>query len=185
MLCVPMPNQLSKVIHLPLTGKLVRLQKFTDENLADEYISWLNDFDVVRYSNQRFRQHNQETCRAYFNSFENSDHIFVAIYQDTKFIGTMTAYISRIHQTADMGIMIGDRQYWGKGVGKDAWTTLMQGLFEQSQLRKITGGTLRCNKAMVNIMVSSGMQPDGIRIAQELVDGNPVDILHFAKFSHA
>lgn len=185
MLCVPMPNQLSKVIHLPLTGKLVKLQRFSVDNITDEYISWLNNPDVVRYSNQRFHQHNQETCLAYFNSFVNSDHIFMAIYRDLKFIGTMTAYISKIHQTADMGIMVGDRQYWGKGVGKDAWTTLMQGLFEQSQLRKITGGTLRCNKAMVNIMVSSGMQPDGIRIDQELVDGNPVDILHFAKFSHA
>ena len=180
-----MTNQSNKVMHLPLTGKLVRLQKFTAENLTNEYISWLNDFDVVRYSNQKFRQHNQATCRDYFNSFENSDHIFVAIYQDTKFIGTMTAYISQIHQTADLGIMIGNRQYWGKGIGKDAWTTLMQGLFDQCQLRKITGGTLKCNKAMVNIMVGSGMQPDGIRIDQELVDGNPVDLLYFAKFSHA
>ena len=74
-----MSNQLSKVIQLPLTGKLVRLQKFTAENLTNEYISWLNDPLVVRYSNQRFRQHNQEICRAYFNSFENSDHIFIAI----------------------------------------------------------------------------------------------------------
>lgn len=180
-----MTNQSNKVMHLPLIGKLVRLQKFTDENITSEYISWLNDSEVVRYSNQRFRQHNQETCRDYFNSFRDSDHIFIAIYQDTKFIGTMTAYISKIHQTADMGIMIGDRQYWGKGVGKDAWITLMKGIFEQIQLRKITGGTLRSNKAMVNIMISSGMQLDGIRIEQELVDGTPVDILHFAKFSHA
>ncbi len=180
-----MANQSSKVIHFSLTGNLVRLQRFSADNITDEYISWLNDPDVVRYSNQRFRQHNQESCLTYFNSFANSDNIFMAIYQDLKFIGTMTAYISRIHQTADMGIMIGDRQCWGKGVGKDAWITLMQGLFEQFQLRKITGGTLRCNKAMVKIMLNSGMQPDGIRIEQELIDGIPVDILHFAKFSHA
>lgn len=180
-----MANQSNKIIDFSLTGNLVRLRKFSVDNITDEYIRWLNDPNVVKYSNQRFRQHNQETCLTYLKSFENSDHIFIAIYQDLKFIGTMTAYISKIHQTADMGIMIGDRQYWGKGVGKDAWITLMQGLFDQFQLRKITGGTLRCNKAMVNIMISSGMQPDGIRIEQELVDGNPVDILHFAKFNHA
>ena len=183
-----MTNQLNKgdkFMLFPLTGKLVTLQQFAAKNLTKEYISWLNDPNVVRYSNQRFRQHNQESCRAYFHSFDNSDHIFLAVYQESKFIGTMTAYISKIHQTADMGIMIGDRQYWGKGVGKDAWETLIQGLFDQCQLRKITGGTLKCNKAMVNIMLSSGMQPDGIRIDQELVEGNPVDILHFAKFTHA
>jgi len=182
--CVPIPFPVSKIMHFPLTGRLVTLQKFETENITPEYISWLNDPDVVRYSNQRFCQHNQETCGAYFKSFENSDHIFVAIYQESKFIGTMTAYISIIHQTADMGIMIGDRQYWGKRIGKDAWITLMQGLFEQFQLRKITGGSLRSNKAMVNIMISSGMHPDGIRIEQELVNGHPIDILHFAKFTH-
>lgn len=181
----PLFNQSSSRIYFPLSGKLVILQQFVDDNLIPEYINWLNDPDVVRYSNQRFRQHNQETCRAYLKSFENSDNIFVAIYLDAKFIGTMTAYISTVHQTADMGIMIGDRQYWGKGIGQDAWITLMESLFDQIHLRKVTGGTLRCNTAMVNIMLSSGMKPDGIRTAQELVDSNPVDILHFAKFSNA
>lgn len=178
-------GKVNKVIHFPLAGKFVTLQRFVVQNLTSDYISWLNDPDVVKYSNQRFHQHNAETCRAYFNSFEDSSNVFVAIYQESKFIGTMTAYISQIHQTADMGIMIGDRQYWRKGIGKDAWMTLMQGLFNQVQLRKVTGGTLRCNEAMVNLMIGSGMKPDGVRSDHELVDGNPVDILHFAKFSHA
>ncbi len=169
----------------PLIGKVVILDEFSLKNITPEYISWLNDPYVVQYSNQRFRQHTQESCLDYFKSFKHSDNIFVAVYQDSEFIGTMTAYISNIHQTADLGIMIGNRQHWGRGVGKDAWITLMEGLFVQFKLRKITGGTLRCNQAMVKIMIESEMQLDGIRIAQELVDGFPVDILHFAKFYNA
>ncbi|MEG4247518.1 GNAT family N-acetyltransferase [Microcoleus sp. Pol10D4] len=180
-----MNNQVHRAMRWPITGKIVTLDQFSLKNITPEYISWLNDPHVLQYSNQRFRQHTQESCLAYFHSFENSDNIFVAVYQDSKFIGTMTAYISNIHQTADLGIMIGDREHWGKGIGKDAWITLMQGLFEQCKLRKITGGTLRCNQAMVKIMIETGMQLDGIRIAQELVEGVPVDILHFAKFYDA
>jgi RimJ/RimL family protein N-acetyltransferase len=50
-------------------------------------------------------------------------------------------------------------------------------------VRKVTGGTLRCNAAMVRIMQACGMQPDGVRAGQELVDGEPQDVLYFARFA--
>lgn len=164
------------------SGRLVTLCYFSDSNITSEYIGWLNDQKVVKFSNQRFRLHNAQTCQSYLNSFKNTDNMFLAIYQDANFVGTMTAYVSTIHKTADMGIMIGDAQSWGKGIGQDAWMTLMRHLFERCGIRKVTGGTLKCNAAMVRIMLKSGMKPDGVRVAHELVDGEPQDVLHFAKF---
>ena len=164
-----------------LAGCLITLKPFTQSNITSEYIGWLNDPVVVKYSNQQFRTHNVETCEAYLRSFRQTDNMFLAIYRGSEFVGTMTAYVSQAHKTADMGVMIG-KQWWGKGIGTDAWTTLMRYLF-QSGIRKVTGGALRCNTAMVNIMMNSGMKPDGVRVAQELVKGEPVDIMHFAKFN--
>ena len=167
--------------HFQLTGQLVTLRPFTSSNITSEYIGWLNNPTVVRYSNQRFRAHDVESCRAYLSSFRNTDNMFLAIYSENEFVGTMTAYVSQHHKTADLGIMIG-HQNWGKGFGTDAWTTLMRHLF-QTGIRKVTGGTLRSNTAMVDIMMKAGMKPDGVRVAQELVDGKPEDILYFAKFN--
>ena len=164
-----------------LTGQLITLRPFTSSNITSEYIGWLNNPAVLRYSNQRFRTHNVETCEAYLSSFIQTDNMFLAIYRESEFVGTMNVYVSQAHKTADMGIMIG-YQCWGKGIGTDAWTTLMRYLF-QSGIRKVTGGALRCNTAMVNIMMKSGMKPDGVRVAQELVNGEPEDILHFAMFN--
>lgn len=135
----------------------------------------------MKYSNQRFRSHNIETCKAYLSSFKGTDNLFVAIYLGAEFIGTMTAYVSQTHKTADMGLLIGAANQ-GKGLGSDAWVTLMKYLF-QAGARKVTGGTLRCNSAMIKIMLNSSMKPDGVRVAHELVDGKPEDILCFAKFS--
>jgi [ribosomal protein S5]-alanine N-acetyltransferase len=172
----------SDATHFQLTGQLITLRPFTSSNITSEYIGWLNNPAVVRYSNQRFRTHNAATCEAYLRSFEQTDNMFLAIYKESDFVGTMTAYISPPHKTADMGILIG-YQCWGKGIGTDAWTTLMRYLF-QGGIRKVTGGTLRCNTAMVNIMLKSGMKADGVRFAQELVNGEPEDILYFAKFNN-
>ena len=79
-----------------------------------------------------------------------------------------------------IGLLIGSGGA-GRGLGSDAWNTMLQHLL-RCGVRKVTGGTLRCNQAMVRIMQSCGMQPDGVRVGQELVDGQPQDILYFARF---
>lgn len=164
-----------------LTGSVVELRSFSPENLTESYLGWLRDPQLMRFSNQRFRQHNIDSSRAYLASFAGSDNLFIAIYHEGAFIGTMTAYRSIIHGTADIGLLIGAGAQ-GKGLGKDAWGTLMAHLLATGT-RKVTGGTLRCNEAMVRIMQGCGMQADGVRAGQELVDGVAHDVLHFAKFA--
>ena len=167
-----------------LTGRIVSLKPFLESDITPEYVGWLNNPTVVRYSNQRFRTHSMESCKAYVNSFTGTDNMFLAIRRGAIVVGTITAYVSRHHRTADMGILIGDPTGWGKGIGKDAWTTVMRHLLMRESIRKVCGGTLRCNAGMVRIMELSGMIPDGVRAAHELVDGVPHDMLYFAKFNY-
>lgn len=166
---------------LQLAGAAVELRSFVLENLTESYLGWLRDPHLMRFSNQRFRTHTMESCRAYLASFSSTDNLFIAIYHEGYFIGTMTAYRSTVHGTADIGMLIGAGMQ-GKGLGKDAWATLMAHLLATGT-RKVTGGTLRCNAAMVRIMQGCGMKADGVRVGQELIDGVAHDILHFAKFS--
>jgi RimJ/RimL family protein N-acetyltransferase len=166
-----------------LTGHKISLRPFTESDISAKYVSWLNDPIVVRFSNQRFRQHTWQTCIAYLNSFKGTDNMFMAILLGEKVVGTITAYVATAHRRADMGILVGNPQTWGKGVGLDAWRTLMNHLLADHSIRKVTGGTLRCNTGMVRIMQKSGMVQDGVRVAHELVEGVPQDMLHFATFN--
>jgi len=168
----------------PIPGKLVNLNLFTKENITADYLDWLNDPDVVRYSNQRFRSHTFESSVDYLNSFSGGDNLFIAVSlkDNDKYVGTMSVYFSAEHETADIGIMIGDKSCWGEGVGFDAWSAVLSFLLDVVKIRKVTGGTLECNKGMLKIMLNSGMKGDGTREAQELVNQQPQDVLHFAKF---
>lgn len=168
----------------PLPGKQVFLRPFTLADISAEYIAWLNDPRVVRYSNQRFLTHTRESCRRYFESFLSTSNLFLSIRMraDDLAIGTMTAYVSPFHGTADVGIMVGRSSVWGRGIGQDAWETLLSWLFEQAKIRKVTAGTMRSNVAMVRIMERSGMMHEATRAGQELLDGIPQDLLYFAKF---
>lgn len=174
---------MSGAIHLE--GAKVRLDSFTDADIGDVYVGWLNDPQVVRFSNQRFRAHSLESCRAYLASFEGSENLFLAIRrrEDGAHIGTMTVYRSIQHGTADVGIMIGERSCWRGGCGQDAWDTLLRWLLARGDIRKVTAGTLACNKGMVRLMERSGMTLEGTRQAQELVEGEPQDIVLYGKFA--
>ncbi len=167
-----------------LIGKRVILQLFSSRDIDESYIGWLNDQDVVRFSNQRFLRHNSESCLRYLASFEGTANMFVSILRlsDKSLIGTLTAYIVRYHGTADVGIMIGDKSVWGSGYGQDAWNLFINWLLEREKIRKVTAGTLACNFGMIKLIERSGMSLEAVKRAQEIVDDQPVDILYFAKY---
>lgn len=168
-----------------LTGEKVVLAPFTQADISDEYVGWLKDPVVTRFSNQRFRTHTRDSCASYLASFAGSPNLFVSIRRrdDDKPIGTMTAYVSPPHGTADVGILIGDRAVWGKGYGQDAWNTMLDWLLTGGGMRKVTAGTLAVNAPMLTLMQRSGMAFEGRRVRQEVVDGEEVDMLYFGRFA--
>ena len=170
---------------LELVGAKVRLKPFGSGDITEDYVGWLNDRTVTRYSNQRFRTHTRESCELYLASFAGTHNLFVSVRDrdSDKAIGTMTAYRNRAHGTCDVGIMIGARDYWGGGYGQEAWNLLTGWLIETVGVRKLTAGCLAANGGMVKLMERSGMVPDGVRRGQELVDEEPVDIVHYARFA--
>lgn len=170
---------------LRLEGQKVCLRPFAMGDIGENYIGWLNDPQVVRYSNQRLHRHDRASSERYLASFSGTDNLFIAITDkaDHRLLGTMTAYVARAHGTADVGLMVGERSVWGQGIGQDAWNTLCGWLLEQAGLRKLTAGAARPNAAMVRIMERFGMQLEAVRREQELIEGQPVDLLYYARFA--
>ena len=162
-----------------LTTSRLILRRFEENDLTSEYLEWLQDPDVTRYSNQRFRTHTTESCLNYLQSFNNSCNTFMLITHrvDKIAIGTMTVYRCLQHGTADIGLMLGNKSYWRQGLGKEAWTSVMKNVLEENGLRKVTGGAARTNTGMVKIMEQSGMKLEAIREKQELIEGKAVDLL--------
>lgn len=179
---VARPEPLQK--DLPVHGKRVDIELFTEADLTDEYIGWLNDPAVVRYSNQRLRSHDRSSCAAYLRSFERTDNLFMIIRRkdNGRPIGTMTVYFSPHHGTADVGILIGDTSCWGQGYGKDAWNAVICWLAAHARIRKVTAGTASCNLGMIKLIEASGMHQEAVRRFQEIIDGEAVDILYFARY---
>jgi ribosomal-protein-alanine N-acetyltransferase len=142
-----------------LTKRLKLLRPdLTPETTIKTMVGWLNDPEVVRYSEQRHRDHDEESQRLYILEVD----VFREIYTSTSFIGTITAQIDRPNSVADVGILIGDKSAWGKGYGTEAWTAFCNQLFTAG-IRKIEAGAMSTNVGMIKIFTKSGMTFEGFR----------------------
>jgi len=158
---------------------------FSEKFLSSRYVTWLNDQEVVRFSEQRFRKHTLESCRQYLQSFEHSpDHFWAVVSRISEegHIGNITAHVDLQNRLASVGILLGEKKVWGKGYGTEAFSLVVDFLFNEKGMRKVTAGTMAPNTGMRRIMDRLEMQGDGTRRKHFLLDGKEVDVLYSALF---
>ncbi|WNJ99130.1 GNAT family N-acetyltransferase [Thalassospiraceae bacterium LMO-JJ14] len=157
----------------------------TAKHLTPAYVAWLNDAEVVRYSEQRHHTQTLESCRSFVESFTAGPGHLWAIEQasDGQHIGNIHADIDTANALADVAILIGARSVWGQGYGLEAWNAVLNWLFDKAAVRKVVAGCMQSNAPMLRIMEQSGMAADGTRKAHYLLDGQPEDVIFYARFA--
>lgn len=168
-----------------LKTRRLRLVPFAERHLAERYVAWLNDTAVVRYSEQRHTRHTLESCREFWNSFVGTPHYYWAIeeIETGRHVGNIDAHIDTPNKVADVAIIIGEKEIWGKGYGGEAWNCVLEHLFHSLGMRKITAGTMATNQGMLRIMRNSGMVEEGRRHKNHLQDGNEIDLILMGRFA--
>jgi len=167
------------------TERLI-IEPFTEKRLTREYVNWLNDPVVVRYSERRHDFHTIESCRQYMKSFEDSPNYFWAIIAKDlalSHLGNINAYVDPNNSIADLGILVGKKNAWGKGYATETWRAVCRWMFENCNIRKVTAGCLSTNHAMLQLMRRAGMVEDGRRRKHYIWEGQEVDIVYTALFA--
>ncbi len=165
--------------------KRLLITPFREKHLTQCYVGWLNDPELMSFSEHRYKMHTLDSCRTYWKSFEGTSNFFWAIEEievGNGHIGNINAYIDKNNLLADVGILIGVKEVQNKGYGIEAWLGVCEFLFKKAGIRKITGGTMSLNVPMVKLMHRAGMVNDGVRKKHYLVEGKEVDILYMAFF---
>ena len=167
---------------LQLEGKKIILREFTRTNLNDiKYFSWLRDLAVITelYHLEYLLPLDFTEVEKYVQTLWGSKNdCFFAVYykENDEFIGTQRiGHINWRTGLADMGIMIGDQSYWGRGLSKDILQTAMSYAFKNLSLRKLTGGTSSLNIPMQRCFERLGYTKEGLLRSQLLINGNYVD----------
>ncbi|MEX0785376.1 MAG: GNAT family protein [Dehalococcoidia bacterium] len=123
-----------------LEGQLVRLRAIEPGDLEREYV-WINDLEVTRYLTARYPMSRADEERWIQSASPNSFAQGVRLAIETKegeHIGNIDLH--RMHsedRKAGLGVMIGNKEYWGNGYGTDAITTLLRFAFYEQNLNRV------------------------------------------------
>ena len=169
-----------------LRGKRLLLRPLEMSDVGEEYISWLNDSEVTRYLEVGDATSTRATVKKYLERFQNgvTDHIFAIIDIKTGLhVGNVT--LNHIHSklgTADTGLIIGRKEFWGKGYAAEAWSLLVGFAFENLRLRKIIAGAAVENIASIGSLKKLGFKIEGTLRKEILVDGEYQDTVRMGLF---
>ena len=94
----------------------------------------LSHREFTAYYGDELRHPNKKRCRFAIDSQEGK-HIGNCMYYD----------IDAEKGQAELGILIGDREYWGKGYGTDAVRTLIEHIYRGTALKRLYLNTLDWN----------------------------------------
>jgi len=138
----------------------VTLTPFDESMISPEYIGWLNDKNLMKFSRNSTREHSRKSCLDYLASFENTENLFFGIFETSTaaMVGTLTVTMEPECRSGDIGILVGRSDARGRGFGRQAWGRAIDYLFETAGVAEVTAGTDHRNRAMVRIMERNGMQ---------------------------
>jgi RimJ/RimL family protein N-acetyltransferase len=169
-----------------LVGDRLYLRRLEETDATDEYVGWLNDAEVTRWLEAGRWPTSRDELRAWLQRFAESrtDVAFAIIDRASDaHVGNVTLnHVHPVHRTADTGLMLGRKDFWGKGYAREAWSLVIDYGFRRLNLRKIVAGVIAGNDASLAVLRSLGFQIEGTDRLQFWVDGAYRDAVRLGLF---
>jgi [ribosomal protein S5]-alanine N-acetyltransferase len=150
---------------MKLTGGKIYLRPISIDDTSEEYVNWLNDKDVNQYLESRFEVASMENLRSFIEiTLLSKDNYFFAIVdnQTDKHIGNIKiGPVNRSHKRGDIGILIGDKKFWGKGIATEAISLVSEFALSNLNLNKVTAGCYSNNIASYKAFLNCGFVEEG------------------------
>ena len=151
-----------KKSNVMIKGKNIYLRELKEEDASQEYCNWLNDPIINKFLETR-RATIKELKEYIREKKENENCLFLGIFTKDadKHIGNVKLEpIDWNDKKATLGILIGDKNYWWKGICTIVMKLITKYAFEKMGLDKIDLGVLSENRAAIICYLKSGFKID-------------------------
>lgn len=167
------------------TDRLI-LEKMQLKHISNEYVSWMNDEEVYRYL-ETGGNYSKSDLESYLKAAEENDQLHfwaIKIKANDKHIGNIKIDpINFKHGYGEYGILMGDRDEWGKGFAREASKGVIDYCFDVLKLRKVTLGVVADNTAAVHLYRKLGFVQEGYYKYHGLYNNQLCDTYRMAIFN--
>ncbi len=170
-----------------LEGDVIYLRPLQERDIEGTYDKWLNDKEVCEGNAHHTYPVTREDILKYIRyALTNKTELILAIVDKKthKHIGNVALQgITSIHRNAELSILIGEKEFWGKGCGKEACRLIVEHGFSALNLHRIWVGTDQTNIGMQKLAESLGMQYEGRHRDAVFKNGGYRDELVYSKLA--
>ena len=164
-----------------LENKNIYLRNVCLEDVNDSYYQWLNDPQVNQFLETRFVVQSKEKIAEFVASKDgNANEILLAICDkkhDLHIGNIKLGPINWYHRRAEISLLIGNKEYWGKGIATQAIQLISQFAFQTLNLNKLMAGAYKHNIGSIKAFQKCGYKIEGEVEDYVLVNNQGVSLI--------
>jgi RimJ/RimL family protein N-acetyltransferase len=148
---------------------------------AEKWTQWDNDLEVaIPLGDEAYTPYTLEKMQDILDEVsKNQSHIFsiVNLETDTTIGRCLLFNIDHVNRQATLGIVIGEKEFWGKGYGQDAIKLLLDYGFNLLNLNSIMIGTFSFNERAQACFRKVGFKEIGRRREARIIGEKKFDLV--------
>ncbi len=148
-----------------IEGKRVRIRALKKTDI-DEIMKWINDPEVKQNLLMRYPISRNQEEKWIENAMDETDPRNKAFAIETKdgvYLGGIGLHrIDWEDRNAEVGIVIGKKEYWNKGYGTDAMVAILNFAFNQMNLHRVYLRVFEFNRRAIRSYQRCGFKKEGV-----------------------
>lgn len=157
-----------------LEGEKIYLRALSVNDVSDAYLSWLNDEETTRGLASGVFPSTLEELRKYVEAAVNNKNVIIFAVCDKitdEHIGNIKLdQFDWVSRTCELGLLIGNKNYWGKGIGYETCFQTLRYAFTDLNIRKVSLAVYENNPAAIGLYKKLGFVEEG-RLRKHVFEG--------------
>ncbi len=171
-----------------LQGDKAGLRGLAREDVDGNWFSWFNDRRVVKYMFNGSYPNTREGLLDFYETrcVNNPGHLVLAIedLETGTHVGNIGLHeINQLYRRAELGIVIGETGFWGRGIGGEACRLICDHGFARLNLHKVYLRTEAENVGAIRAFERAGFAREAVLRDEIYRDGAYRDSAYMSRFS--
>jgi len=168
--------------HPFLVGENIYLRRVEKGDLEGNYFQWLNDQEVTRWMQNGIFPNSAESMLDYYMATVSSAtdmNLAIILKDGDRHIGNIGLNsLNQVFRSAEVGILIGEKDTWGKGYGSEAIKLLAGHAFTRMNLNRLGAGAVAENAGCIRAFEKAGFIREGVSRQAYYCAGQYRDCVH-------
>ena len=161
----------------------LEIKPLDGNTISKEYLTWMNDPEVLKFTESRWSIYNKNDLKQFVNNMNSSSNNYlfgIYVIETNKHIGNIKiGNIDSHHKFADLGIIIGVKEEWGKGYATESISLAIKYAFNDLKLHKLVAGSYANNFGSIKALKKVGFKECGTLRDHCVYDETRVDVITF------